>query len=64
MNKDPNLKPIRTVSYAINDGISATLAAAVMLKESNRAKDEGWDQVTFYIRTEQTKFVLSIWGVK
>ena len=64
MNKDPNLKPIRTVIYAINDGISATLAAAVMLKESNRAKDEGWDQVTFYIRTEQTKFVLSIWGVK
>jgi hypothetical protein len=64
MKKDQDLKPIRTISYAIDDGISATLAAAILLKESNRARDEGWDEVTFYIRTEQTKFVLSIWGVK
>ena len=64
MKKDQDLKLIRTISYAIDDGISATLAAAILLKESNRARDEGWDEVTFYIRTEQTKFVLSIWGVK
>jgi hypothetical protein len=64
MKKDQDLKPIRTISYTIDDGISATLAAAILLKESNRARDEGWDEITFYIRTEQTKFVLSIWGVK
>jgi len=64
MKEDQDLKPIRTISYAIDDGISATLAAAILLKESNRARDEGWDEITFYIRTEQTKFVLSIWGVK
>ncbi len=35
-----------------------------MLKESNKAKNEGWDDITLFVRTEPTKFILTLWGVK
>lgn len=56
---------IRSVSYKIEEGdISATLAASMMIKESNRAKDEGWEEVTMKVQTFPDKFAIALYGIK
>ena len=56
---------IRSVSYKIEGGdISATLAASMMIKESNKARDEGWDEITMKVQTFPDKFAISVYGVK
>lgn len=55
---------IRSVYYKIEEDISATLASAIMSKEANKAKDEGWEEVTFKLQTLREKFVVSVYGIR
>lgn len=56
---------IRSVSYKIEEGdISATLAASMMIKESNRARDEGWQEITMKVQTFPDKFAIALYGIK
>jgi|GEM_PF-4966568 hypothetical protein len=55
---------IRTLHYKIDDGISATLAAHIMIKESNKAKDDGWREITMKIQTLPNRFTIELYGVK
>lgn len=60
-----NKQHIRSVSYKIEEGdISATLAASLMIKESNKAKDEGWEEITMKVQTFPDKFAISVYGKK
>lgn len=55
---------IRSLHYKIDDGISATLAAHIMIKEANKAKDEGWEEVTMKVQTFPDKFAIALYGIK
>jgi hypothetical protein len=52
------------VSFKIEEDISAALAATLMLKEANKAKDEGWEEVTMKIQTFPDKFAIALYGIK
>ena len=55
---------IRSVSFKIEEDISAALAATLMLKEANKAKDEGWEEVTMKVQTFPDKFAIALYGIK
>ena len=57
-------RQIRSVSFKIEEDISAALAATLMLKEANRAKDEGWEEVTMKVQTFPDKFAIAVYGIK
>jgi hypothetical protein len=62
--KEPERRNIRTVNFKIEGGISATLASNMMIRESNRAKAEGWEQVLLEVHTKNNTFQLTLTGIK
>jgi len=62
--KEPERRKIRTVNFKIEGGISATLASNLMIRESNKAKAEGWEQVLMEVHTNKDTFQVSLTGIK
>lgn len=62
--KEPRREIIRTVNFRIEGGISATLASNIIIRESNLAKKEGWEQVLVELTTTKEVFKVTLTGVK
>lgn len=62
--KEPRREIIRTVNFRIEGGVSATLASNIIIRESNLAKKEGWEQVLVELTTTKEIFKVTLTGVK
>lgn len=62
--KEPRREIIRTVNFRIEGGVSATLASNIIIRESNLAKKEGWEQVLVELTTTKEVFKVTLTGVK
>lgn len=62
--KEPRREIIRTVNFKIEGGVSATLASNIIIRESNLAKKEGWEQVLVELTTTKEVFKVTLTGVK
>lgn len=62
--KEPRRETIRTVNFRIEGGVSATLASNIIIRESNLAKREGWEQVLVEMSTTKDVFRVTLTGVK
>lgn len=62
--KEPRRETIRTVNFKIEGGVSATLASNIIIRESNLAKKEGWEQVLVELTTTKEIFKVTLTGVK
>ena len=62
--KEPRREIIRTVNFRIEGGVSATLASNIIIRESNLAKKQGWEQVLVELTTTKEVFKVTLTGVK
>ena len=62
--KEPHRESIRTVNFKIEGGVSATLASNIIIRESNLAKKQGWEQVLVELTTTKEVFKVTLTGVK
>jgi hypothetical protein len=62
--KEPRREIIRTVNFKIEGGVSATLASNIIIRESNLAKKQGWEQVLVELTTTKEVFKVTLTGVK
>ena len=62
--REPRREIIRTVNFRIEGGVSATLASNIIIRESNLAKKEGWEQVLVELTTTKEIFKVTLTGVK
>lgn len=62
--KEPRREIIRTVNFKIEGGVSATLASNIIIRESNLAKKQGWEQVLVEMTTTKEVFKVTLTGVK
>ena len=62
--KEHRREIIRNVNFNIEGGVSATLASNIIIRESNLAKKQGWEQVLVELTTTKEVFKVTLTGVK
>ena len=60
----PKKQLIRSVYCKIEEDITASLAASVMIRETTKAKEEGWQEITLKVQTLPDRFTVAVYGIK